>query len=207
MGDERVTRRAILGTGVGVLASLSGCGRLFIEPEPTPPDSGDTPASSPTATATEPPTVTETVETRARARTRTAAAVALPGDGIEVRNRRLSIRLTPTESHAFVNYQFEVENTGERPITDVEFRVDVRYAREDVSRVVATDYPRFWFVPLASRGDGDEDDGNGNGNGLDRDDSERVGNEVRFERDGRAEGSTDSDRFDIELAIRRVRRR
>jgi DNA-directed RNA polymerase subunit A" len=76
---------------------------------------------------------------------------------------------------------------------------------EDVSRVVATGYPRFWFVPLESRGDGDEDDGNGNG--LNRGDSERVGDEVRFERDGRAEGSADSDRFDIELAIRRVRRR
>jgi hypothetical protein len=206
MGDERVNRRVILGGGVGLLASLSGCGRLFIEPDrTTTPDGGDTPApTTTTATATDPPTATATGTPTP---TRTAAAGALPSDGIEVRDRRLSIRLTPTESYAFVGYRFEVENTGERPIRDVEFRVDVRYAHEDVSRVVATDYPRFWFVPLEGRDDDGDDEDDEDETGLSRDDTERVGAEVRFERDGRAENSTATDRFDIELALRRVRRR
>lgn len=202
MGDERVNRRVILGAGAGMLASLSGCGRLFIEPErTTTPDRGDTPApTTPTATATDSPTATAA---GTPTRTRTAAAGPLPSDGIEVRDRQLSIRLNPTESYAFVDYGFEVENTGERPIRDVEFRVDVRYAHEDVSRIVATDYPRFWFVPLEGRDDGDNEDEDG----LSRDGSEQVGEEVRFERDGRAENSTATDRFGIELALRRVRRR
>ena len=202
MGDECVDRRVILGAGVGLLASLSGCGRLFVEPETTP-DGGDTPAPTPTATATAtatpPPSRTAT-----RTATPTPTVDPLPSDGIEVRNRRLSIRLTPTETYAFVGYRFDVENTGDRPISDVEFRVDVRYAHEDVSRVVATDYPRFWFVPLEDRDDDDDDDEDSEG--LDTDDSERVFDEVRFERDGRAEESTDLDRFDIELTLRRVRR-
>ncbi|WP_338739327.1 hypothetical protein [Haloplanus salilacus] len=202
MGDERVDRRTIIGAGVGLLASLSGCGRLFVEPETTTPGGGETPTPTPTATATGTPTRGPPAT---RTPTRTATAAPLPSDGIEVRDRRLSIRLNPTKSYAFVGYRFEVENTGDRPIRDVEFRVDVRYAHEDVSRIVATDYPRFWFVPLEDRDDADEDDEDDEG--LDTDDSERVTDEVRFERDGRAEKSTALDRFDIELTLRRVRRR
>jgi hypothetical protein len=201
MGDDRLDRRAILGAGAGLLASLSGCGRLFVEPEPTTtPDGNGSPTPTATATATGTPSPTAT-----RTRAPTATAVSLPGDGIEVRNRVLSIRLTPTESFAFVGYRFDVENTGERPIRDVEFRVDVRYAHEDVSRIVATDYPRFWFVPLYDRG-GTEEEDEDDEEGLETDDSERVSDEVRFERDGRAEESTAIDRFEVELAIRRIRR-
>lgn len=203
MGDDRVDRRAILGGGVGLLASLSGCGRLFIDPETTTTPDGD--GTEATVTATSTPTPTRTPATTPAP---TATAVSLPSDGIEVRDRQISIRLSTLESFAYVGYRFEVENTGSQPIRDVEFRVDLRYEYEDSSRIVATEYPRFWFVPLQDRNDTDDDDDEeDDDDGLGTDDSERVSDEVRFERDGRAEKSTAIDRFDIELTLRRVRRR
>jgi hypothetical protein len=188
MGDDRTGRRAILGAGAGLLASLAGCSGLFIEPETTgTPGSGDggaTPTRTPTRTPTPP----------ARTPPPTATPASLPSEDVEVRNRQLAVRRTELEKFAFVRYQFDVENTGERPIRDVEFRVRVRYEHAEVFRIVATDYPRFRFGR-----DDDEDDG------LDPGDTATVVERVRFERDGRAQESTALDRFDVELSIRRIR--
>ena len=109
-----------------------------------------------------------------------------------MRNRLLAVRLTELEKFAVVAYRFDIENTGTRTIRDVEFRVRIRYEHEEVSRIVATDYPRFWFD--------DEDD-----DGLGSDDTATVAERVRFERDGRAQESTAPDRFELELSIRRIR--
>ena len=176
MGDDRIERRTVLGAGVGLLASLTGCSGLFIEPEttgtPGPGDGGQT------------PTPTET-------------AAPLPSEAVAVRNRLLAVRLTELEKFAVVTYQFDVENTGTRAIRDVEFRVRVRYEHEEVSRIVATDYPRFWFD---EEGDDDDDD-----DGLGSDETVAVAERVRFERDGQAQDSTAPERFGLELSIRRTR--
>lgn len=188
MGNDRVERRAILGAGVGLLASLTGCSGLFIEPETTgTPDGGA--ASTPTRTATTTATATPTPEPTPTA---TATPTPIPSEEIEVRNRQLAIRRTDLEKFAVVSYRFDVENVGARTIRDIEFRIRVRYEHEDFSRIVATDYPRFWF-------DTDDDDG------LDPDATETVARRMRFERDGRAQESTAAERFDIDLSIRRIR--
>jgi len=193
MGDDRVERRALLGASAGLLASLAGCSGLFIEPETT----GTPGVASPTPTSTPEPTAAPTDQPT---RTASPAPTAAPllGDAIEVSNRQLSVRRSRLETFAFVSYRFDVENTGSRTIRDVEFRGRLRYERGDISRIVAVDYPRFRFDD-EDRDDEDDDDG------LDPDESERVTDEVRFERDGRAEESTDVDRFDIELSVRRIR--
>jgi hypothetical protein len=194
MANDRVGRRAILGAGAGLLASLAGCSGLFIEPEPTstPPGSAatSTPTASPTATATATPAPTDTPT-----RTPTRTATPIPSEVVEIRNRRLTVERTQLEKFALVAYRFDVENTGDRTIRDVEFRSRVRYEHADYSRIVAVDYPRFRF-------DGDDDDDD---DGLETDGTERVTGEIRFERDGRAQESTAADRFDLELAIRRIR--
>jgi hypothetical protein len=193
MIDDRVERRALLGAGAGLLASLAGCSELFIEPEPTstPPGSAatPTPTASPTATATATPAPTDTPT-----RTPTRTATPIPSEAVEIRNRRLTVERTQLEKFALVTYRFDVENTGDRTIRDVEFRIRVRYEHEDYSRIVAVDYPRFRF-------DGNDDDEEG----LETDETERAVGEIRFERDGRAQESTVADRFDLELAIRRIR--
>jgi hypothetical protein len=198
MGDDRIGRRTILGAGAGLLASLTGCSGLFIEPEttgtPGPGDGGagstptptPTPAGTPAGTGTGTPARTSSTETPA----------PLPSEEVEVRNRLLAVRLTELEKFAVVSYRFDVENTGTRTIRDVEFRVRVRYEHEEVSRIVATDYPRFWF---------DDEDDDDDDDGLDTDDTAAVAERVRFERDGRAQESTASDRFELELSIRRIR--
>ena len=190
MGDDRVERRTILGAGAGLLASLSGCGGLFIEPEATGTPDGD--ASTPTATATPEPTATATPEPTPEP---TPTPAPLPSKDIEIRSRRLAIRRSQFEKFALVTYRFDIENVGPRTIRDIEFRVRVRYEHEEFSRLVAAGYPRFWF-------DDDEDDDE---DGLDPDDTTSVSGRVRFERDGRAEESTAIDRFDLELAVRRIR--
>jgi hypothetical protein len=190
MGDDRVERRTLLGAGAGLLASLSGCSGLFIEPEATGTPDGS--ASTPTPTATPTPTPTATPEPTPEP---TPTPAPLPSEDIEIRNRRLAIRRSQFEKFALVTYRFDIENVGSRTIRDVEFRVRVRYEHEEFSRLVATDYPRFWF-------DDDEDDDE---DGLDPDDTASVSGRVRFERDGRAQESTVGDRFDLELAVRRIR--
>ena len=190
MGDDRVERRTLLGAGAGLLASLSGCSGLFIEPEATGTPDGS--ASTPTPTATPTPTPTATPEPTPEP---TPTPAPLPSEDIEIRNRRLAIRRSRFEKFALVTYRFDIENVGSRTIRDTEFRVRVRYEHEEFSRLVATDYPRFWF-------DDDEDDDE---DGLDPDDTASVSERVRFERDGRAQESTVGDRFDLELAVRRIR--
>jgi len=191
MGDDRVERRAILGASAGLLASLTGCSGLFIEPEATTTPSGGV---GTTATATATPTEADTTTpTRTPVSTATATVTPVPSEAIEIDDRRLTVERSQLEKFAFVTYRFDIENTGARVIRDIEFRVRVRYEHGDVSRIVATDYPRFWF-------DDDDDDG------LGTDETEGVLGKVRFERDGRAQESTAVDRFDLELAIRRIRR-
>jgi hypothetical protein len=194
MGDDRIERRTVLGAGVGLLASLTGCSGLFIEPEttgtPGPGDGGQTPTPTPAPTPAPTPTP-------ARTPTPTETAAPLPSEAVAVRNRLLAVRLTELEKFAVVTYQFDVENTGTRAIRDVEFRVRVRYEHEEVSRIVATDYPRFWFD---EEGDDDDDD-----DGLGSDETVAVAERVRFERDGQAQDSTAPERFGLELSIRRTR--
>ncbi|WP_435068981.1 hypothetical protein [Haloplanus sp. C73] len=185
MEDDRIGRRTLLGASAGLLASLSGCSGLFIEETATP-GGTSTPTATPRPTAT-----TTATATRRRSPTETEAPAA--SDDVEVDNRGFVIELDRLEKYATVVYRFDVENTSDRVIRDVEFRVRVRYEHEDYARIVATDYPRFWFDT------GDDDDGLGTGS------TERVRNDVRFERDGRAQESTDSDRFSLELTVRRVR--
>jgi hypothetical protein len=187
MGDDRPGRRGFLGAGVGLLASLSGCSRLFIEPETTGTPDGDAPTPAPTGTPTRTPTAPPP-STPAP----TPTPVPLPSEDVETRNRRLAVRRTQLETFAVVTYRFDVENVGPRTIGDVEFRVRVRYAAPEISRVVAVAYPRFRF-------DTDEEEG------LDPGETTTVGGTVRFERDGRAENSTETDRFDLELSVRLVR--
>lgn len=193
MGDDRVERRAILGAGVGLLASLTGCSGLFIEPETGTPGAGGgstaTPTATPTATATTTPASTASPEPTA-----TPTPTPLPSEHVEIRNRGVDVRRTELEKFAMVTYRFDVENVGERTIRDIEFRVRVQYDHEEFSRIVATDYPRFWF-------DTEDDDDDG----LDPDETETVIGQVRFERDGRAQESTADERFDLDLSIRRIR--
>lgn len=201
MVDDRVERRTLLGVGIGFLSSLAGCSGLFIEPEPTAATpSGGT--STRTATPQPTPTTTETVEPTATA---TQTAAPLPNDSIEVRNHALTVRRSQLESFAFVDYRFDVENVGDRPIRDVEFQVDVRYEHEDISRIVATDFHRFVFDPRdESDDDGESDE---SAEGLQADETDRVRETVRFERDERDDGWTDSERYALELAVRRIRYR
>ncbi|WP_251328194.1 hypothetical protein [Haloplanus pelagicus] len=198
MVDDRVGRRAMLGAGVGLLASLSGCSRLFIEPETTTPTpDGGEPSTPSTATPT--PEPTDRPEPTARP---TPTAVSLPNDRIDVTNRRFAIRRSRLETFALVTYRFDVENVGDRTIRDVEFRVDLRYEHEDIARIVGTDYHRFVFDPP------DETDGEGSDEtreGLQSDEIDRARESLRFERDGRAQNSTAAERFDLELAVRRIR--
>ncbi|RMB12847.1 hypothetical protein [Haloplanus aerogenes] len=194
MGDDRVERRAILGVGAGLLASLAGCSGLFIEPETTSTPVGGEPGATPTPMATATATPTESATDTPTQPTRTATATPMPSESVEIRNRLLAVERSQLEKFAHVTYRFDVENVGNRAIRDIEFRVRVRYEHEEYSRLVATDYPRFWFD------DGDDDD-----DGLDADEEERVIGQVRFERDGRAQESTAVDRFSLELAIRRIR--
>ena len=197
MVDDRVGRRAFLGAGVGLLASLAGCGRLFIEPETTTTPGGGT------TTATDRPTATPAPTTRPEpTATPTPSADPLPSDDIEVRNRALRIRRSQLEKFALVTYRFDVENVGRGTIRDVEFRVDVRYDHEEFSRIVATDYHRFVFDPVDGDDDGDSDEAR---EGLETDETDRVRETVRFERDGRAENSTAVDRFGLDLSVRRIR--
>jgi len=194
MGDDRVERRTILGAGAGLLATLSGCSGLFIEPEATgTPDGG---VSTPTAAATPTPTPTATATPEPTPEP-TPTPAPLPSEDIEVRNQRLAVRRSQFEKFALVTYRFDVENVGTRTIRDVEFRARVRYQHDEVSRLVATGYPRFWFD--------DDDDEDDDEDGLDPDDTASVSERVRFERDGRAQESTAVDRFDLELAVRRIR--
>jgi hypothetical protein len=197
MGDDRVDRRAILGAGAGLLVSLAGCGGLFIEPETTatPGSRASTPTPTETPTTTPAPTAPGESTTDGATRTATATTTPVPSDAIEIRNRQLAIERTTLEQFAIVTYRFDVENTGDRTIRDVEFRIRVRYEHEEYSRIVATAYPRFWFDETE-----DEDD-----EGLESDETERVIGRLRFERDGRAEESTAVDRFDLDLTIRRIR--
>jgi hypothetical protein len=196
MGDDRVERRTILGVGVGVLASLTGCSGLFIEPETTgTPGEGAGATATATPTPTSEPTPTSPTPTAEPTPTATPTPAPLPSEHIEVRNRRLTVRRTELEKFATVGYLFDVENVGTRTIRDVEFRVRVRYDHEDFSRIVATDYPRFRF----DLDDDDDDDG------LETDETKTVNGRVRFERDGRAQESTAADRFDFDLSIRRIR--
>lgn len=200
MVEERVGRRAILGAGAGLLASLAGCGRLFIEPETTPTPGGE---PTPTTTATPEPAPTATpTETPEPTATPTATPEPLPSDVLDVRNRRLAVSMSQFEQFAFVGYRFDVENTGGRTMTDVEFRAAARYEHGDVSRLVATAYPRFRFDRSA-----DEDATGEDRKGLQPGETDTVGDRLRFERDGRAEKSTDSSRFSLELTVRRVRYR
>ncbi|WP_248895999.1 hypothetical protein [Haloplanus halobius] len=185
MEEERVGRRSILGAGTALLASLAGCGGLFIDPEPTDTPGGRTPTPEPTPTPTPAPTVEPTT-------TPTATPEPLPSDLIDVRSRRLSIQRSQLETFALVDYRFDVENTGRRVIDAIEFRVSLRYEHEDISRSVGSAYPRFRFDT------DDEDDG------LRRGETETVRGNLRFERDGRAQESTDTDRFSIELTVRRI---
>lgn len=195
MGDDRIERRALLGAGAGLLASISGCSGLFIEPETTgTPAGGEESTATPTRTATATPTVEPTATPTVTAES-TATAAPLPSEDVEIRNRQLAVRRSRLAKFAVVTYRFDIENVGERPIRDVEFRVRIRYDHEEFSRIVATAYPRFWFDS-----DGDDED-----DGLDTDETARVVEEVRFERDGRAGESTAVDRFDLELSIRRIR--
>lgn len=196
MGEDRVERRTILGAGVGLLASLTGCSGLFIEPEATTTPSGGASTSTPTETptATQSPTTSEAT-TDEPAPTATATATPMPSDAVEIRSRQLAVGRTELEQFAIATYRFDVENTSNRTIRDIEFRVRVRYEHEEYSRIVATAYPRFWF-----------DDGDDN-EGLETDETETVIGRLRFERDGRAEESTAVDRFSLELAIRRIRYR
>ncbi|WP_251342626.1 hypothetical protein [Haloplanus halophilus] len=194
MVDDRVGRRTLLGAGVGLLASLAGCSGLFIEPETTTPTAGAD--STATATPTARPAPTDRPAPTARP---TATAAPLPSDRIEVRNRLLTVDRSQLEKFALVTYRFDVENVGRRTVRDVEFRVDVRYDHEELSRVVATAYPRFVFDPGGDEGSDEAREG------LQPDETDRVRGETRFERDGRAENSTAVERFDLELSVRRVR--
>jgi hypothetical protein len=197
MDDDHVGRRPLLGVGLGLLASLAGCSGLFIEPEPTTAASGETATPGETATTTT-ATATERPEPTAEP---AATAVPLASASVEVRNRALVVRRSRLEAFALVDYRFDVENVGRETIRDVEFRVDVRYEHDDSSRVVATDFHRFVFDP----DDEADDSGDESAEGLQVDEEDRVRETVRFERDGRAEESTDIGRFDLELSVRRIR--
>jgi hypothetical protein len=189
MGEDRVGRRAVLGGGASLLASLAGCGGLFIEPETT---TTATPVAEETPTATPAPTVAPTT-------TATPTPVPLPGDVVEVRDRRFSLEPSRLERFTFVDYRFEVENVGQRPIRSLEFRVRVRYVHDEFSRVVGAAYPRVRF-DADDDGENDEDR-----EGLQVEETDPVTGRLRFERDGRAERSTAADRFDLELSVRRIR--
>lgn len=195
MADDRVERRTILGAGAGLLASLSGCGGLFIEETATPGSATPTATAAPTKTAS---------PTRTRRRSSTETEAPAVSEDIEVDNREFVIELSQLEKFATVSYRFDIENTSDRTIRDVEFRLQVRYEHEDYVRIVATSYPRFWFDTDGDDDDDDDDDDNGDG-GLAVDETERVRGEVRFERDGQAQESTDLDRFSLELTVRRIR--
>jgi hypothetical protein len=196
MADDRLGRRALLGVGVGVLSALSGCGGLFIRPEAT-----TTTPGAPTPTATRTPTQTPADGSEPTAAGPSTAS-SLPGDELAISERGLQVRRSQLERFAFVTYEFLVENVGTRTIRDVEFRVAVRYEHDEFSRTVATAYPRFVFDPVEGTDDATSDEAR---EGLQPAEEDLVFERVRFERDGRAQGSTASDRFDLDLSVRRIR--
>ena len=178
MADESIGRRRVLRGGGALLSVLPGCGgNIFIE-EPTPtrtPDGtgGGGPSRTPTPTPAPTPRDTPT------------ATATLPSDRLELRGTKFSLRLNKFDAVVFVDYEVLIRNVSRRPLGYVEYRVDVRYESDEVSRVVASDYVSKRFPK-----------------GLDRGSNALLSSTAKFPRDGRAERSTDEDDLSLEITFR-----
>lgn len=215
------TRRRLLATLPAGLTALAGCAGLFsggptgtapgdgdgdADPDGSSPDTGTRtpapegepepePTSEPEATASPAGTATETPPP-APTPTRTAAP-APPGDSLRVDGDRTGLAVVRGDYYTSFRATVTVENTGELVFDRVEFRVDVSYeppGDEGAERVASAYVERRTFGGDSPETLAPEESA---GFVVDPD-------RLRFERDGRANGSTDVDDFRLDLTFRRV---
>jgi hypothetical protein len=210
---RRPTRRRLLATLPVALSGLAGCSGGFglgggSDPDPGTPtpgaatgrsDAGDgagsttpgegEPSGTPgegTPTAT-PPRSTPTL----------TAAPAPPGDALRLDAERTTLDARRDDYYTGFAAAIVLENVGDLTFDRIELRVDVRFVPPGGGDpfAVATAYvDRRTFG-----GDSPETLAPGESTTL----SLRP-DRLRFERDGRAQGSTDDDDFDLDLTFRRV---
>ncbi|QLG62302.1 hypothetical protein [Halorarum salinum] len=197
--DAPRSRRGVLASlaGVAGLAVTAGCSSGGGEPV-----AGDGATSSPSTrtehdgtTAARERTVTATATpTATREPTATPVAAAVPPNGsLRLVDSGVSVSAGggSTEGDAFVRLR---NVGGPTPVTYevLELRFDLLYTAVDGDRTrVATAYGTAGFR--------DERDG-----GFAPGETGTVRAAIEFDRDGRAERSTDDERFDVEFAYRRV---
>ncbi|MFB6302760.1 MAG: hypothetical protein ABEH78_07870 [Haloferacaceae archaeon] len=173
-----VSRRRLLALlGTGATAALAGCSRLFTRPdgEATPAATPSTPDTEEAATATE----TETPETA----TPTPPQAAV-GTVVRIPRYDLSLTYRPVEDVTAADVRLDVRNVSGRRIDLLEIRVDMVYHPDDENRTVAVDYVGGRNFPV---------------HGV-----ETLGYETSYPNDGRANGSSDPDDFDLVFRVREV---
>lgn len=153
---------------------------------------GTQPASTatPTAVSTEDPnTPTEDPDTPTETPTSTPSETPteiLPAEGLEVVGRVADVR--DADGYASVRTRLELTNTGPHTYRVVELRVDVIYT--DPMTGESTDVASGYAERLFESGFADG--------------TVRLGTEVRFRRDGRANGSLDAEDFSLAFELRHV---
>ncbi|MFB6280943.1 MAG: hypothetical protein ABEH40_02875 [Haloferacaceae archaeon] len=178
-------RRLLALLGTGATAVLGGCSRLFTSPEPETPEV--TPPATPDVTVPGTPGIPGRDGTATDSPTPTATptpSLAAVGDVVVVRGTSLALTYLPVEDVVRADVRVVVENVGDRPIDLLELRVDLVYATDEERRAVAVDY--VGFSGLATGGGGSAE------------------YETRFPADGRANGSTDPDDFELVFRIREL---
>lgn len=169
------SRRRLLGfLGTGATAAVAGCSRLFSRPDG---GSEATPSPSSPEEAEETGTGTATPTPATDARAATGTVVSVPGYSLA-----LEYRAVADVTVAAIDLQ--VRNVSGRDLRLVELRVDLVFDPDDENRVVAVDY-------LGTRG-------------LDSGNRETLAYEARYPNDGRTDGSTDPDDFDLVFRVRGV---
>lgn len=171
-----VSRRRLLSLlGTGMTAAIAGCSRLFTRPDAAAtPTATSTPDAEETETATATPTETATP-------TPTRAAV---GTVVEIPDHDLSLTYRPVEDITTADVSLQVRNVSGRHIDLLEIRVDLVYHPDDENRTVAVDYVGGRNFPV---------------HGL-----ETLRYETSYPNDGRANGSSDPDDFDLVFRVREV---
>lgn len=221
MVEEECSRRRLLAGVVPAVAALAGCGAAGPGTD-TPTDGGGavgvggsgaagagtttaTPTDSPTRTPTETAgngsagtdgTGNATGTATATATPAIQTATAPPGDAVEI--DEVTLRLRRGGYYTVADADISLRNVGDYVFTRLELRVDLYYhpTGGDRRRVADTYVERGDF-------DGDDDD-DAVGTFGPGDTTTLSPENLRFQRDSRAGGSTDPDDFSIEVEFRRV---
>jgi hypothetical protein len=123
-------RRLLALLGTGATAVLTGCNRVFTQPDeedaPTPPASPSVPDLTETSTETSTPTQTP--------------SLAAVGTVVTVPNYDLSVTYRPVDNITVVDVTLDLRNVSGRDIRIVDIRVDLVFDPDGEDRVVAVDY-------------------------------------------------------------------